>query len=295
LQRGFTHFYGHYNGAIDYFTHQREGELDWHRQEETCYDEGYATDLISEEAVRCITDYASAGSPFLLYVAYNAPHSPLQAKEEDLLSHGFDATKPLFCRNRDQDYGRIGRGNTREQTYKAMVTSMDSGIGRILATLKALGIEDNTLVLFHSDNGAAPGEGGSSGELRGTKFQEWDGGVRSPAVIKWPNGFQGGRSIDQVTGYIDAVPTIFDIIGQSRPTDKPLDGISILPVLQQNRQSIDRDFYLGYGALISGNRWKIVKADSGNPRMDEPEDVLYDILADPTESNDVKTQHKRQY
>src|SRR5690606_39176378 len=148
---------------------------------------------------------------------------------------------------------------------------------------------------FHSDNGAAPGEGGSSGELRGTKFQEWDGGVRSPAVIKWPNGFQGGRSIDQVTGYIDAVPTILDIIGQSRPTDKPLDGISILPVLQQNRQSIDRDFYLGYGALISGNRWKIVKADSGNPRMDEPEDVLYDILADPTESNDVKTQHKRQY
>lgn len=295
LQRGFTHFYGHYNGAIDYFTHQREGELDWHRQEETCYDEGYATDLISEEAVRCITDYASAGSPFLLYVAYNAPHSPLQAKEEDLLRYGFDATKPLFGRNRDQDYGRIGRGNTREQTYKAMVTSMDSGIGRILATLKALGIEDNTLVLFHSDNGAAPGEGGSSGELRGTKFQEWDGGVRSPAVIKWPNGFQGGRSIDQVTGYIDAVPTILDIIGQSRPTDKPLDGISILPVLQQNRQSIDRDFYLGYGALISGNRWKIVKADSGNPRMDEPEDVLYDILADPTESNDVKTQHKRQY
>lgn len=96
LNRGFTHFYGHYNGAIDYFTHKREGELDWHNDYKTSYDEGYATDLITEEAVKSIQDYSDDGSPFFLYVAYNAPHGPLQAKNEDLVKYGFEDEKPLF-------------------------------------------------------------------------------------------------------------------------------------------------------------------------------------------------------
>src|SRR5690606_13780697 len=106
LQRGFTRFYGHYNGAIDYFTHMREGELDWHRDEETSYDEGYSTDLITKEAVASIQNYAGEPSPFFLYVAYNAPHSPLQAKDEDLL---------LYQHEKD----------AKRRTYSAMVTAMD--------------------------------------------------------------------------------------------------------------------------------------------------------------------------
>jgi arylsulfatase B len=168
LQRGFTHFYGHYNGAINYFTHGREGELDWHNDEETSHDKGYSTDLITDEAVKCIGNY-SGQSPFFIYVAYNAPHGPLQAKKEDLLLYGYDENKPSFGKaGGDGEEGgdaTEGRGNTRWQTYAAMVTCMDRGIGRILQTLKELNIDDNTLVLFHSDNGAAPGEGGSSGEL----------------------------------------------------------------------------------------------------------------------------------
>src|SRR5690606_21116379 len=99
------------------------------------------------------------------------------------------------------------------------------------------------------------------------------------------------RSVDQVTGYIDALPTLLDIAGYDAPHQKPLDGISILPVLQGVQPHIDRDFYLGYGALISGNRWKIVKADSGNPRMKAAHDKLYDIVADPAETSDLKSQH----
>ncbi|WP_262919497.1 sulfatase-like hydrolase/transferase [Niabella hibiscisoli] len=95
LNRGFTHFYGHYNGAIDYFTHEREGELDWHNDWSTSYDKGYSTDLISTEAVKCISKYKEKG-PFFLYIAYNAPHGPLQAKEEDLLNYGYDSSKPTF-------------------------------------------------------------------------------------------------------------------------------------------------------------------------------------------------------
>src|SRR5690606_17729890 len=171
LQRGFTHFYGHYNGAIDYFTHMREGELDWHRNEETCYDEGYATDLITKEAVASIKQYAEDSSPFFIYVAYNAPHSPLQAKEDDLLLYGYEKDKP-HDKSGEQQFA--GKGNTMRQTYSAMVTAMDRGIGEILSALTEAGIAEQTLVVFFSDNGAAPGHGGSSGKLRGAKFTEWE-------------------------------------------------------------------------------------------------------------------------
>ncbi|MCH5598991.1 arylsulfatase B [Niabella ginsengisoli] len=210
LNRGFTHFYGHYNGAIDYFTHEREGELDWHNDWNTSHDKGYSTDLISDEAVKCIKKYKDDGS-FFLYIAYNAPHGPLQAKEEDLLKYGFDPAKPLFGEAKGSK--EQGRGNTRRQTYSAMVSSMDEGIGRILSALKESGIEQNTLILFQSDNGAEPNAGGSSGELKGEKFQEWDGGVRANAMIKWPNGFKGGRKSDQLCSYVDILPTLCAVAG----------------------------------------------------------------------------------
>lgn len=289
LQRGFSHFYGAYNGAFDYFTHKREGELDWHRGEEPSYDKGYATDLITDEAVKCIKEYSREEAPFFLYVAYNAPHGPLQAKKEDLLLYGYDEGRPSFGRNNG-----YGRGNTRRQTYSAMVTAMDRGIGAILSALKEAGVDENTLVLFHSDNGAAPG-GGSSGKLKGRKFHEWDGGVRVPAIIKWPAGFDGGAKINQVTGYIDIMPTLREIVGITTAPSKPLDGISILPVLKGEKKRIDRDFYLGFGAIISGNEWKLVKANSGNPRMNAANDVLYNIVKDPSEKQDLKAQYPEIY
>lgn len=292
LQRGFTSFYGHYNGAIDYFTHMREGELDWHRDEETCDDEGYTTDLITKEAVASIKQYADRSSPFFIYVAYNAPHSPLQAKEDDLLLYGYEKDEPLYG-NAEQEL--VGRGNTKRQTYSAMVTAMDRGIGEILSALKEAGISEHTLVLFFSDNGAAPGQGGSSGELRGSKFTEWEGGVRAPAIIRWPAGFAGGRVSNQVTGYIDVVPTVRDMVGLSSPLPRPLDGVSIWSVLTGEQAAISREFYLGYGTLIADNRWKLIKSGSGNPRMDIAEDLLFDIQNDPYEKKDLKTQHPAIY
>lgn len=110
---------------------------------------------------------------------------------------------------RKKGFGGQGKGNTKRQTYSAMVTSMDEGIGRIMQAIEDMGIKENTLLLFFSDNGAAPNGGSSSGPLRGTKFTEWEGGVRSPAIIRWPQAFEGGKTIDQVMGYIDVLPTIF--------------------------------------------------------------------------------------
>lgn len=291
LERGFTHFYGHYNGAIDYFTHKREGELDWHNDWETSRDKGYSTDLISDEAVRNIKEF-SKDSPFFMYVAYNAPHGPLQAKKEDLLLYGYDESKPTIGKKSGE--GSRGKGNTQRQTYSAMVTNMDRGIGRILEELKIQGIEENTLVLFFSDNGAAPEGGGSSGELRGNKFQEWDGGVRAPAIIKWPSGFEGGKMNDQITGYIDVLPTILGIVNNEESNPMPLDGINILPVIQSKKDIVERDFYLGYGSILF-DRWKLVKGNNGNNRMKNKEDQFFQILLDPTESSNKKSEFPEEY
>ncbi|MEQ9438690.1 MAG: arylsulfatase [Cyclobacteriaceae bacterium] len=291
LQRGFTHFYGHFNGAIDYFTHKREGELDWHNDYQPSYDEGYTTDLLSQEAAKCIRQYQGE-SPFFMYVAYNAPHVPLQAKEEDLLQYGFDKNKPLFS---DKDgYGAQGRGNTRSQTYAAMVTALDRGIGQIMQTLDELGIEENTLLLFHSDNGPDPGQGGSSGPLRGHKFQEWEGGVRVPALVRWPDGFSGGRSSNQVMGYVDVMPTIMEITGIQAKDNKPLDGMSMLPVWNGSEQQVDRNFYLGSGAMVN-NRWKLVKATGENNNMDIQHDMLFNIEEDIDESSDQQQAYPKRY
>lgn len=290
LNRGFTHFYGHYNGAIDYFTHEREGELDWHNDWNTSYDKGYSTDLISEEAAKCIKQYKKDG-PFFLYVAYNAPHGPLQAKEEDLRLYGYDPNKPTFGEANGKK--EQGRGNTRWQTYAAMVTCMDRGIGQILKTLKEEGIENNTLVIFHSDNGPETNLGGSSGPLKGKKFQEWEGGVRVPAVIKWPQGLKGGWVSDQLCGYVDILPTLCAVAGVKEKTVKPLDGVNILPALTQKKK-ISREFYLGHGSIIVDD-WKLVKANAGNNKMKNSEDVLFNIVKDPLEKNNIRAQHPEKY
>ncbi len=297
LEKGFTHFYGHYNGAIDYFTHLREGELDWHNDWKTSHDKGYSTDLITEEAVKCIKNYSAQKSPFLIYVAYNAPHGPLQAKKEDLLQYGYDESKPSFGKKTKSDEGEggdIGRGNTQRQTYAAMVTCMDGGIGKILGTLKNLHIDNNTLVLFFSDNGAAPDGGGSSGILRGNKFQEWDGGVRASAIIKWRNVLKAGTQVDQVMGYIDVVPTLLSLTGVKDNEHKPFDGQDMMPVWLGEKKLPNRELYLGYGSLIN-DQWKIVKANSGNERMKLKEDALFNIMEDPSEKQNVKNQYPEIY
>lgn len=167
---------------------------------------------------------------------------------------------------------------------------MDTGIGKIMETLEKLNIEENTLVLFFSDNGPAPNEGGTTAGLRGHKFQEWEGGVRVPAVMKWPSGFKGGRGVNQVMGYIDVLPTLREIAGIKSKSQKKLDGVSMLAVLEGKKQKIERDFCLGYGAIVN-NEWKLVKKDSRNSWIKLKEDMLFNIQEDPEETINVKNKN----
>ena len=290
LQRGFTHFYGHYNDVVDYFTHKRTGELDWHNDDETSYDKGYTTDLITGEAVRSIKAYSRESSPFFLYVAFNAPHAPLQAKTADVLKYTPQKDAGTFIGI--EKIQKPSTDFTDREIYSAMVTSMDDGIGKILATIKQLKIDDNTLVLFFSDNGA--GMAASGGELRGRKFQEWDGELRAPAIIKWPNGFKGKRTINKVMGYVDIMPTLKEITGIKTKPKIFFDGMSMLPVLLKEKKQVERNLYLGNGAIIN-NDWKLIVAGKANERTNLKKDVLIKIATDVSEKKDVKDEYPLVY
>ena len=283
LQRGFTFFYGHYNGAFDYFTHKRENELDWHRNEETCHDEGYSTDLIGREAARFI-EAGKTCEPFFLYVPFNAPHTPFQAKEEDIAKYA-------------------GIDNVKVRTYHAMVDSMDQAIGRILGALERKKLAENTCVLFLSDNGGISMIPGSNGNWRGSKGSVYEGGIRVPAVVRWPAGIKGGRKIDGLMGYIDIYPTLQALAGSSAAPPNPLDGINLLPVIRGERKAPQRDWfsYIAQGSpgklALTDAPWKLVvlngtpgQADLAKP--DGPPSLeLFHLKNDPSEKINLLDQH----
>ena len=280
IERGFTHFYGHYNGAIDYFTHLREGERDWHRNFEPSADAGYSTELLGDEAVRFIKD-SPEGEPFLLYLPFNAPHGPLQAQRKHLDEYGYDEKAGTFKKKgaAKDDYGAEGQGNRKRQTFAAMVTAMDTQIGRILDTLGSEGLAENSIVLFFSDNGATLKIGGSNKPLPGAKHSVHEGGVRVPAIIRWPAGLTGSRKLDTLMGYIDVLPTLLGLAGGKAPgSGKPLDGVDLSGVLRGHAEASQRTFYLGQKAVIS-QQWKLIGGR------------LYKIDTDPTEKKDVGSEN----
>ncbi|MHC4248247.1 MAG: arylsulfatase B [Planctomycetota bacterium] len=288
LNRGFTHHYGHYNGAFDYFTHEREGELDWHDQFETCRDEGYSTDLIGREAARFVEE-SSADEPFFLYVPFNAPHTPIQAKDEDIVKYAGI-----------EDKGR--------RIYAAMVDSMDQAIGRILAAIDAKGVTEDTLVLFFSDNGAVK-RYGDNGPWRSWKGSVYEGGVRVPAAVRWPAGIPGGRECHAMMGYIDVYPTLKRVAGATTPDPNPLDGRDVLDVIRGEAEAPERDWfsYIAQGSpdriAVCDGTWKLVVvggsvldvtlgADGRPVDPDAARSIeLFRLDRDPGEKTDLVAEH----
>ncbi len=278
LAQGFTRFYGHYNGAIDYFDHTREGELDWHDNEQPDRQSGYSTDLLGAEAERFIRE-APAGKPWFLYLPFNAPHAPFQAKEFDLRK---------YARLKSQDH----------RAYAAMVDCMDQAIGRVLAAVEARPGATNTLVLFFSDNGGIAKAGSSNRPWRGAKLTVYEGGTRVCALIRWPAaGLAGGGSFGGRIGYIDVLPTLLGAAGVERPNG--LDGVNFLPALLGKEALPARPWfsYVHQGedahASVHDGRWKLVAHGdffSSNP-AEPPQLELYDLETDPGEQTDCAGGH----
>ena len=304
LRRGFTEFYGHYNGAIDYFTHEREGEVDWHEGFEPSDDTGYQTDLVADAAARFVREHAADAEPFLCYVAFNAPHSPFQAKPEDLARYEhLPAARGFFegIEGASMVASREARGRSR-RILGAMVHSLDQGVGRILDSIDRAGISAETFVLFSSDNGGVRGVGENT-PLRGAKATVFEGGIRVAAAARWTTRIPAGQRIDVPLANIDILPTVMRMAGVGRYTGKPLDGVEVLDVLTGRQKRLDRELfnYIGqegaHREQISymTNAWKmiVVGPDVTDKSVDESsrKRFLFRIAEDMPEERNVLDAH----
>lgn len=260
LAQGFTHFEGHYNGAIDYFSHVREGQPDWHVNYKPANKLGYSTDLIAAAASEFILRSAAQPQPYFCYVPFNAPHSPFQAKPEDLSQYDANAASEQVVDVRVK--------------LRAMIGSLDQGVGQILNAIEQSGEAENTQVWFMSDNGGVRQVKDNNLPLRGNKLTAFEGGIRVPACVRWPAAWPGGRKVDRLLGYIDVLPTVLESIEPGRFGSDRLgfdtvvvDGVSAHGLFTGAVSDMpNRDWYTYHGQggprtekiAITTNRWKLV-------------------------------------
>lgn len=243
-RRGFDHHYGHYLGAIDYFDHTRMGGLDWHRNTRPVREKGYTTQLMGKEAVDLIRKHDAGKQPLFLFMAFNAPHTPLQAPESYLKQ--YDGIK-----------------NKKRRSYAAMVTCLDDAVRDIVAALKEKGMLENTLILFSSDNGGPITLGANNGPLRGSKGSLYTGGVRVTAFAHWPGHLPAGTENTEFLHVVDWFPTLVRLAGGKAASKLPLDGKDIWPCLTGKQRSPHEEILVNVeadrGALIRGDRKIVVR------------------------------------
>jgi arylsulfatase A len=252
----------------------------------------YSLDLMADEAVRFIRENRS--HPFFLYLTFVVPHKALQVPDKSLAKYnGMFDEKPYD--------GKMGyTPHPRPlSVYAAMITRMDSKIGMIIQTLKKLGIDENTLIMFSGDNGPAGGAGlnprffNSTGGLRGGKSQVYEGGIREPFIARWPGKIKHGTTTDHVSAHYDLMVTLAELTGEELAET---DGISFLPTLlgqtelQKQHEYLYWEFASGGGqyAVRAGN-WKGVRM--GAARNPESQWEVYDLSGDKTETTNVAAQH----
>lgn len=263
-RRGFEYFYGHLNGAIDYFTHERDGGIDWQRNGVTVREDGYTTELLAGEAVRWIRSVADSG-PYFLYMPFNAPHTPLQAPESYL-----------------ERYRAIA--DPRRRTFAAMVECMDEAIGQVAdAALKS----GPTILVFLSDNGGPRGAGANNGALRAGKSTVFEGGIRVPAFLHAPKRI-APADFAPVCSVMDLLPTLAEAAGVESGLGMALDGVSVWQALH-GRAMPERDtlFFCVQPdqgprqyALRSGE-WKLVRTGGTGGQ-----EMLFHLPSDPAENHD---------
>ena len=224
----------------------------------------YMTDYLSDEAAAAIK--ANRNRPFFLYLAYNAPHTPFQATKADYAA--LSAIK-----------------DPRLRVYGAMVRALDRGVGKVMAALKAQGLDENTIVIFTNDNGGAwyAGLDDINKPYRGWKGTFFEGGIRTPLFVRWPARIPAGERISEPVQFIDVLPTLAAAAGAPLPKGRVIDGINILPFAIDHAAPVKRTLFWRSGTYeaIRDGDWKLQV--SQNP----PHLWLFDLKADPTEHNNL--------
>ena len=260
LQRGFDLYYGFANTGIDYWTHERYGVPSLFRGNERIKEEGYATDLFEREAVGFLRK--NKDKPWFLYVPFNAPHSASNLKEK-----GVQAQDKYLRMYPDLD------PKDPKTRYRAAVTNMDQSIGNLLDLLRELKQEENTLVIFFSDNG---GSGPSdNGPLRGAKTQLFEGGLRVPFLARWPGVIPANTVRDDFLTTLEIFPTLTAAAGAENPKGVTLDGFNMLPVLQGKTPSSRTEMFWqrrdDKAARVGSYKW--VDSAKGNGLFDLSKDI----------------------
>lgn len=284
-RRGFEHQYGHYNGALDYFTHVRDDGFDWHRDDRVCRDEGYTTHLLAGEGVRLVEQHDPA-RPLFLYVAFNAVHAPHQVPER---------YKAPYMHLKEP-----------RRTYAGMLAVLDEAVGQITEAIDRKGMRQDTLFLFSSDNGGpAPGRVTSNGPLRGAKGTLYEGGVRVPAFATWQGHLKAGSVVNAPLHVVDWYPTLLALAGAGTEQPLALDGRDAWPTIAQGAPSPHDAILLNTapraGAIRVGD-WKLIVRTAGaDAQNDVQEDAaeaakaatnggsieLFDLASDPYERTNL--------
>jgi arylsulfatase A-like enzyme len=285
-ERGFDRFDGFLGDMMDdYWTHRRHGRNFMRRDAQVTDPAGHATDLFTGWACDYLRGRAAErdGRPFFLYLAYNAPHDPVQPKPEWLAK----------VKQREP------RMPERRTKLVALIEHLDDGIGQVLRTLDGTGLAANTLVVFTSDNGGSLANGANNGPWRGGKQHVYEGGLRVPCAARWPGHVQPGSGTDRAALTMDWFPTALEATGIKPPAG--IDGVSLLPTLRGKPDADPRtDQYFvrreggpAYGgktieALRRGD-WKLVQDSPFAPA------ALYNLKDDPGETTDLSTRQRAEF
>jgi arylsulfatase A-like enzyme len=274
---GFDEFFGFKSGFIDYYQHTAGTDAPLHadlfENDKPVEVAGYMTDLISDRAVRTIEQ--DRAKPFFVEVAYNAPHWPYQRPDQ-----------PSTARDDARHLQPFDRDTSTRADYVTMVERVDAGVGRILAALDRLDLRRRTIVIFTNDNG---GEWLShGGPLFHRKASVWEGGIRVPALVRWPGHIPAGRVSHQVGMTMDLTASILAAAGVAAAPETKLDGVNLLPILEGRAPEMERTvFWRVTGArqqqAVRSGRWKLV--------VDQARPLLFDLSTDIGERTDVIRQH----
>lgn len=275
-QRGFDYFYGALVGEIDHFKHEAHGVVDWYRGNDQVVEPGYDTTLFGDDAVRLINEQ-DPQTPLFLYLAFTAPHTPFQAPQEylDRNAHIADESR---------------------RAYASMISAMDDQIGRVLDALEKRNMRENTLIVFHSDNGGTrsakfAGESAVKGDLppnngpyRDGKGMLYEGGTRAVGLANWPGRVQPGV-VNGMVHVVDMYPSLAGLAGAKLDKNKQLDGMDVWPAISQGKPSPREEVVYNVepfrGAVRQGD-WKLVWAATLPSKME-----LFDLSQDASEKTNL--------
>jgi arylsulfatase A-like enzyme len=270
LARGFHEFWGYRGGGHDYFrsTEAKSGYL---AKLESNFKEPqeitYLTDDKGDECVDFIQ--RNRDRPFFLYASFNAPHTPMQATEADLVL-----------------YKSIE--NDKRRTYAAMVHRLDVNVGRIVGKLKEEGLYENTLIIFISDNGGPVSTNGSfNGPFRGTKGTLLEGGIRVPFIATWKGKLPSAKQFDKVVTSLDLAPTFLSLAGDKNLASKGMDGVDLMPFFMEEKVDhphVTLKWRFTISASIREGDWKLVRLPDRLP-------MLYDVSKDKYEQYDLRSKY----